>query len=423
VSLGLGLGLSIRSGGAGPLPLQFVMTRGYIPGNEIDGPTNSAAHLRNDCRILTKSGAVAATDIRLVFGNFKKAGAVNEQDGLNTVTVDCGIEVSATNYRGSFNGSLTQDILATDTAKTATVPTLAILPAGTAVYFRASVAVASLGLKYPRSSKVNADSTGAVENASTSQAGATGNLTTGGGSARTLTYTPLAVVGRPASPTPAIWILGDSNSYGFGETNPSYTPDANGNYGLWARGLWSVNGHTIPWANASRGGDTIECCLPASNPRQWECVQYGTHGVIGLGTNSIAAGRTLAQMQADFLTIAAAMKARTIRGKAYALTIPPRTDSTNTTPISGYEPSQRPDQFNAWLLTQIGVTIDGVIDPNTGTYNIGAGNVSVNAGVKTAATGLWSDGSYYVAGDGTHYSAAGSAIAAAVVSGWAATLT
>jgi lysophospholipase L1-like esterase len=231
---------------------------------------------------------------------------------------------------------------------------------------------------------------------------------------------PRAVLGRPAAPTPAIGAITDSNGYGFGETNPAYTPDTTGAYGLIRRGLEAVNGHAIPYIIDGRGGDQIKDMLPANNPRQWEMMQYTTHGLLMGGTNSVPT-ETLAAMESEFTTEAQAAKGRVLRGKVYAFTIPPRTDSTNANVVSGYEPGAKPDQFNAWLISQIGVTFDGILDPNTGRYYTSpTAYTQVTTGVKDPATGRWLDSSYTT--DGTHYSVTGSNLAAAVVKAWALTL-
>jgi hypothetical protein len=400
---------------APPLPLQIIATRGTFPGNETDGPTTPAVHTRGDFRQAVKTAPVDATDIRIVYDNFKKTGTGPEQNGFNDVTVDAALEYGAANYRADFAGSVTKLIAPGDAAQMASVPPLASLPARSSLYIRTSIAVAALNLKWARATKSKSGLDVAVENASTSQAGGTGALGTGGGTARTISYAATALLGRPASPTPGVFILGDSNAYGFGTSG-----DADGLYGVIAQGLKASNGDFLAFANASRSGDLLQYCLPSDNPRQWAMIDYATCGVIMLGTNSVATNTT-AQMLAHLDIIAAAMKARTKRGKAYAYTIPPRTDSGNTAILSGYE--TKPGQFNDAIIAKVGTTLDGVIDPNEGKVYMPGGVVLTSGagGIMVPATRLWISATY--TSDGTHYSDAGVAVGKDTTRLWAQTLT
>jgi hypothetical protein len=403
---------------APPQPaLQIIATRGVIPGNENDGPTSVATHTRSDVRLAVKSAPVAAYDIRIKFANWKKTGAALEQNGFNAITVDTGLEISTTNYRGDFDGSVTKSIAATDADQEARVPTLTVLPASTSMFLRASVSVASLGQKWARSIRPAAALDTVVENASTSQSGGTGALVTGGGNARTIGYAPHYIIGRPITPTPGVLVWGDSNDYGF-----AAVADANGHYGAIQGGLIDANGKPIPHLMECRSGDVFDYCRPSDNPRQSASMKFATHFLGGLVTNSIPTD-TVAEMLADVTSTAAFAKATNLRGYAAWRTCLPRTaDATNAAVVSGYEPGQKPDQFNTGLIALVGTVLNAVIDLNAGKVYLPGGVVltSPSGGLKDQSTGKWLSATY--TSDGTHLSAAGIAVAIETVKLWAATL-
>jgi hypothetical protein len=211
-------------------------------------------------------------------------------------------------------------------------------------------------------------------------------------------YAHSDVIGIIAAPSPipplGILLVGDSLLYGSGNTD---------------------NG--MSWADYALGGMTGRCKIAQISETAALFVQsqynqrrlrqaYGRFDRIieGYGTNDINIGQTLAQIQANKLAIwsfLAALCPNGFRG-IYAPSVLPRTVSpSNQAPlvaafgpgtVASGSPSIR-NAYNAWLFTQVGVTIGGVIDISAAVENAPASQAGSGDGTWKFSTDT-SDGTH-----------------------------
>jgi lysophospholipase L1-like esterase len=133
--------------------------------------------------------------------------------------------------------------------------------------------------------------------------------------------------------------------------------------------------------------------------------------VSNYGTNDISSGPSLASIQANYLALWSLLAQMTPNGykDVYQTSILPRTVSNvSQSPFNANFASGASlrNQVNAWLCTQVGVTIGGLIDVNLGAEN--APGTCAGTG-----DGQWKSLSYV--SDGTHPTDAGRAAIAGVV--------
>ena len=111
-----------------------------------------------------------------------------------------------------------------------------------------------------------------------------------------------------------------------------------------------------------------------------------TDAIVALGTNDLTNGRTLVQMQADMALLAGELQGRGLR--VHCCTVPPKTNSTNTTPSASEAVRVA---YNDWLRT---VPLDMATCFETADTLETARN-----------SGYWKTGDYYT--DGIHVTAQG----------------
>lgn len=257
---------------------------------------------------------------------------------------------------------------------------------------------------------------------SNSQVFGTGAFTTPPGGSTYTGIIPLLMLGIPVAPMVSVVMIGDSIGNGTGDT-----VSALGSCGFIARGLESVgpNNYPVPYARITLPGWLAAF---ASNVLLNGAItgfyKYTTHIFIELGTNDISNGYTLSQLQ-GYITILA-QNAKNVIGpygkppKVAISTILPRTTSTdnfttltNQTPNAGYTVGSTRDQFNAWLLTQVGLgLIDTVVDPCQYIESQSTPGVWIVNGTANYATA-----------DGIHPTPAAAILAARAVTTWASTIT
>jgi lysophospholipase L1-like esterase len=132
-----------------------------------------------------------------------------------------------------------------------------------------------------------------------------------------LGYAPV-VFGTPLIRVPVLGIMGDSIGVGAGDYADSvaWVP-------AWGRALKNK----IGFLNQSIGGSTMVSWLARLNGTAQLYLDSITHLLFELGVNDISIGQTLAQLQANFITLTSPFLARGV--KVYALTLMPHTTSTD----------------------------------------------------------------------------------------------
>lgn len=387
-------------------------------------------YTRDEGRYKTKSPNVAIHGLRLVYGNWYVGtpaggdGGANggEQPGTNDITVMGAAYYSTgvhfpTILRARWGGN---NMVVIKPGGTVISDSIGLrVPADTGFFTHSSSVVTSgqvwPGGRLPQSGESAYHSTAAVTQLdSISWSLPSGGTVVGGITETFGGFSPVAVLGIPERRTPAIWAGGDSILYGSLETP---TGDGNGNFGFFARGTFSANGHAIPLMKMTRDQDQAQYSGADQRwaPQRYALMEYCTDCVTNWGTNDLVTGaQTNAQLQASLTHCWSYAKALGLR--TWHILILPRTTSSNSfanaagqTPVSGFETGgAKRDVMNAWALSQVGTLLDGVIDMNA-VYE------------DPAAPGKWRTDAGYTT-DGTHPTTFGHQQGAATISTWAANL-
>lgn len=310
----------------------------------------------------------------------------------NAFTVGCAIEYNGVSYPVLFSAASTVSLSSAANWVTSDAVTLTI-PSGATAYLRTEVTTAGTGdfipageFAYPGSYTVEQ----VILGGTTGQLAAVGAMTAGAsgggalaGFANEYPYSGLALVGsQPSVLSKSILAVGMSITDGVIASYDT-APDAAGNVGWFAKGAYAAG---IPFTKLTRGSNQARWCVTSfAGDAYTNLMASSSHVVLDIFTNDIAnAARTLGQVQADCLSLAAS--ARSASAKVYVVKIIPRTNSSNA-PVTGFAPGGTREQFNAWLDTQVGSTIDGVIN--------------FNDLMESGSTGTWSN---YAAqtSDGVH---------------------
>lgn len=178
------------------------------------------------------------------------------------------------------------------------------------------------------------------------------------------------LLGKANAPTRAVVIVGDSISDGTSDVQ-SIMPTDSGN-GWVGRCLTDLDGSPIASAiKATMPGDRAQYRASLRTLTR-NAYRQANIGVIALGVNDLAGGRTFAQLRDDVYAIAADMKADGI-ATVLAASVTPKTTSTdgfvttaNQSAFSAaFLPSGARDQFNAQMAANAAAktnNIDGFID-------------------------------------------------------------
>lgn len=330
-------------------------------------------------RVRCVVGATAARNLKIIFANYQMTGGSGEVSVGNAFTLQAAIECSA------VFGTSTPQELTFGGASSVTVGDLAVVtsdvitesfPAGTVVYLRMLITVAA-GKFWPLGQAIGANQQAGRQG--TDNAAALTQLMTAGSlpavNATFLTqsgiYPPASVIGLTAAPQVSCAFAGDSIADGSSDVTGDGTGGMGGGTtggGFILRGLGALN---IPSAKLARGSELLrDFANPALSPLRRARLSSATHFLSELGSNDITGGRTLAQMQADYLT---AWGYGNAAGCHVAQTlILPRTDAAGTTPVSGFGVGELRDQINDWIVAQVGQgVLDEAIDINSAVEGVG----------------------------------------------------
>ncbi len=411
--------------------VQIIDSRGYTPNGTNGGGAGDSNFTNCDTRVLCRNGPVAASNIRLVLGNFTITSG-KEADFANAVTARAAVEFwtgSAGTFaiQGvTFNG-VQSVVMDPKAGLVISDPIGVTIEPGTVFTVRTNAQVAS-GELFPAGGLNH----GGARLSDGPQSGDGGNMirntsatvvyTVGAITGTTVQGFPhMAVIGEVAGYSPAVVIYGDS--IGFGSGDSVSTNAVSGNSSGWiSRGLWigsvANDNRLIPHANMSVSGTnlghigTVDALAGIDNQRRWAMLNWATHAVFQSGRNDISSGSSLATLQTT--AIAAWKRAKSRGVKVAACKLMPSTTSTdawataaNQTVTANFGIGGIRDQYNTWLDTKLADgTIDYVIDPNP--YVEDQANPSKWASSPAAMTT-----------DGVHPNAAGHLAASAAALAWA----
>lgn len=344
----------------GGLALRIAATLGRVSGANADGGdgTNTQALSRT----VHRTGRWPVMGLRIVDGNFKLPGVspFGEVGLGNAITVQSEIEYAGANTVARWAGSTSISVADLSIAISDSIINL---PAGDVFYVRHWTQAANTTQKWGRAQTITQNSQRAVKGTDlTSYFTSTGALVGGSTDAP---RPPIALVGYVPKSAVAVAYTGDSIADNTGD-NPAL--DTDGTVGFVGRGLLNVNGYNLAHSKLSRSGERLQN-LASNGALRFQVCRYATHYICELGVNDINAGRTLAQMQADYLTTWAAARAAGIQ-HITRTTLTPQTNSSdawatlaNQTTKTGFEPGGVRDQLNAWFPTKVADgTIDAVCD-------------------------------------------------------------
>lgn len=405
--------------------LQVVATRTGFNNASRLGTDNSRTDTQLSGRKRHKIGRYSVQGLQLAYGQWYLTGGVGDVAIANAATFECAIEqttpIAVTVpciFAGARVGAIGADIPFVVTDPVAGVD----IPAGGTFWTRTNYVVAASSMVIGATASIVSalgGESGYLSPSGPSQVPATGALTSPAGGTGYNPAAPALILGRPTGPTPAVLGLGDSIMAGNND-DIDFTTAA---YGFFERGLEDVNGYAVPWHLQAVGGHSMQKAQIDTGWRGRSAWQYVTAWYCNMGTNDIAAGRSLAQMQADAIRLWTSAKAtlspygRPLKtAHSTALTRTTSSDSwatlANQTPVAGFEPGGQADLWNAWLLTQVGGgLLDALIDFRSLLQN------------TTLAKWLVTGAANYMTNDGVHPSSVGHVAAATQLNAWAQTLT
>jgi lysophospholipase L1-like esterase len=216
----------------------------------------------------------------------------------------------------------------------------------------------------------------------------------GGGGFDIDVYGPIAVIGRTGRWQPSWCIVGDSIGEGYVDDTVG---DGHNQSGWWQRSMDGMVGASTQAKAGENSGQWL-----ADRNRQRQMAQY-SHVVDAFGRNDLSTGVNLPALYEQKKRMWGIMRRAGVRVIVGVLP-PPKTTTTDTwattanqTADSGGGPEY--EAYCTWILSQVGVSIDAVLDQR--------------AAVATYTGGAWKWNPGYTA-DGTHPIAPGHiAIAAA----------
>jgi hypothetical protein len=345
-----------------------IATRGHFPVRTVNLTTNT--NTRHETELFTRTGVAGATNIQLAYANVTTGTSVEVfADGSShPFTLESSLLVSGSFTPMSYAG-VRRPLVDQGASLVLSDESGVFLAPNTTFSVKTGAVIGTLGPTpfMVASCRSTTQVTKVASTSGTSQifsnSAVTGTAISGG-----YALTPFAIIGIPDKPIVSLGIFGTSIDIGQGDTADATT----GHLGWLERDCINVNGFPLPFVNMSRdGGQTNAYALNSSRSR-FSMMRYLTHMIFGMHTNDIEAGVALATIQANCKF--AWDRARTAGCKVYHTTVIPRTTSTdswetvaNQTPIAGFEPGGIAQQFNAWLLTQVGTGasdgyLDGVVD-------------------------------------------------------------
>jgi lysophospholipase L1-like esterase len=327
--------------------LPFVASHSAHVGGQVNATIAGGTVTDGQTRLSHPVG-VDCYDIRLVFQNWQQGVApVGEVSGANAISIRAGAESpDGTIVPVFFNGKRDVTIDPDGTAISDPLPFAA--SKGDTIWTRTRFTVTA-GQTVPATrSAVHGSWPGeAVETgAGTVDRTLSGTIPTVSGPVTG--YGPTAIVGRPRSslmPPPTVALIGDSFVDGYRD----YVYGGGREGGYLARYLDAAKVSFLTLGRVSETGQNFAGL--ATSWRRRQQMSGFTHAYVLYGNNDLYVPRTLAQIQADLLTIWRFAQARSV--KVIAATIPPRSTSTDNWATTTGQTTSTGNavrlQLNAWL--------------------------------------------------------------------------
>lgn len=353
----------------------------------LGGVTNKSEipYSHGETNYVFTNGPVAIRNLRLTYANYALQPSEGSVPVANLITIEAAVFVQGSHapVRVTFGpSSAPQMTIAKEGEVSSNVVRIQIAPFAT-FSVRTGVYV-DKGQTWPvgyfayHPSDYSAVSDGQTSHVMASEADA---RRPGGTISTQFGYGPVAVTGTYDAPDIAIASVGDSLTTGnTGASRGNHVGDR----GTLPYGYATAPGGRVAYSKLARDSAFLTAFdKPELSQHRVEQLKYATHVVVWLGTNDVGA-KSVAKLQQSLLHVWAL--SRLGGRKVIAVTLPPRTRSTdqfatteNQTPWRGWEPGGKRDQLNAWIKSQVGVTVDDVLDFNPiweskskpGSWNIG----------------------------------------------------
>lgn len=311
---------------------------------------------------------VGATDIRLIYGNWfynNTTPPYADVPNPNAITIKAAIRVGSNIYTVTFGGSTSATIAGGGFVQSDPVPISVV--AGSVLYARTEVTPVSGWYATRQSGPTATGMGGFTVTTGLCVPGAAAITET----ASTVMYAPMGVVGRVASGAlqRTVVIVGDSLAAGSNDYSSSRlgrstsTPTLSGG-GYIARGLYAAG---IPWFNTACSSDQAQYFVgPYGSNYRWLWESAATTVICEYGRNDVSASQTLAQIQANLITIWSAGANRGQR--VIQCTVTPLTTSTDgfvTTTNQSFTSAQNTVRvnLNQWLRAGAPVTSASSLTP------------------------------------------------------------
>ena len=352
---------------------------------------------RGDFRNDFRTGRYPASNLKWVFPNWGISSG--ESAPANDITIEAAYENSELNTvtRIAFASGDTQRVGPKENAVSSTLAVS--LPANYEFLTRSCVTLDSASHWFFDGFGSGPDN-GVFSTRATSQVMATGSLIKGAGEANLSFYSfgPVNIIGELPANAMSVALVGDSITMGASDTNGVF-----GQTGFSRRGCMTVEGGFVPSTNYGRSFEFLQALADTRGDlRAAHVTQYHTHCVLAIGTNDLGGSYNFATMTGWYLQAFAKLRQNGV--KLAVCTIFPRTTGLNPQVYynANYAPGGLRDQLNDWFYTQVGVTIDAVIDVST----------PVEDPVNSSHWYIWN------AADGTHPYETTSKMASVPVRAW-----
>lgn len=257
---------------------------------------------------------IPLSELRLSYGNFYNNNGQEDDSLVGDVAVDCAIEYPAGVYTPVyFQGKRVVTINPGGVAESD--PVSVPIPANTQFFTRSYMQISSTTLQFPiLGPAVQAQGEQAISETLANQDKTISGTITGGGYG----FPPMRIRHLVARGTLVLGAVGDSIITGSGDTTDVYR----GWFGIATAGVVCVQKVSLTSNRASFEASAV------GRYRRWQLLENVNVAIDELGINDLSNSRTLAQIQADLLTVWQALNARGI--KVWRTTIFPQTTSTDS---------------------------------------------------------------------------------------------
>lgn len=369
---------------------------------QVEGYTNQllasrpSAYVTGEFRVSMMAVKYSITNPQFIFPNWGVSGG--DQPGPNNITIQAAYEISGVSTPLTFQGATSVTLTPGQNAISDPLPIT--IPVETMFYIRT-------GVQVPNTSDSFYDGVQNGDDVFTpsslpAQVNNTGVLTVAGNESQLTfySYLPLEVLGQMKTGAISVGLYGDSIAQGVGDT----TPGTDFDLGFLTKGLRAASAGSLPNTNYSRAFEDLVSGIGVYRAAD---AKYHTHCIVELGTNNLGGSSNLSALETLYLSAWSALKKNGCSYVAQTTLFPRTTSWADQTPFnSDYSQGGIKDQLNAWFLTQVGTTLNAVID--------GASTVQ-----NPTNSAQWNTSGAQLSGDGTHPNTAGVTLALVPVTNWA----